>query len=198
MSFVMTQWQRAFFFNFSFHWNQWILNVYCRCFQETNCLEGEAKIVQNCTVTSPPVCDGCKDNYYFDPNAGGVGGCVECSRKCNAVEVEVVSCNTKHDRKCVRALATIEVVTSKFCIFSLSNHKETHRNSCPRTFLIVWMIKCLILTLKCLVDGLDTVIFHKEKFDANCHSTYIYLHYVWNLIWIKRKSGIKILSFSIP
>ena len=75
---------------------------YCRCDQYSNCLPGNARVVKNCTIFSPTVCDGCAEGNYFEPNMGMNGGCIECSPPCGVFEVETTFCKTEHDRKCTR------------------------------------------------------------------------------------------------
>lgn len=70
------------------------------CDKHSNCLLGNSRKIKNCTIFSPPVCDGCEDGYYRDPQVKPSGGCVECSPRCNILQVELISCTTEHDRKC--------------------------------------------------------------------------------------------------
>lgn len=70
------------------------------CDKHSNCLPGKSKKIKNCTIFSPPVCDGCEDGYYRDNQVKPNGGCVQCSPRCNILQVEIISCTTKHDRKC--------------------------------------------------------------------------------------------------
>ena len=70
------------------------------CNKHSNCLLGNSRKIKNCTIFSPPVCDGCEDGYYLDPQVKPNGGCVECSPRCNILQVEIESCTTEHDRKC--------------------------------------------------------------------------------------------------
>jgi len=70
------------------------------CDQNSNCLPGNARIVKNCTVFAPTVCQGCAEGSYFDPDVGMNGGCIECSPPCGYLQMETRSCQTEHDRKC--------------------------------------------------------------------------------------------------
>ena len=80
-----------------------LLIFYCRCDKYSNCLPGNARVVKNCTIFSPTVCDGCAEGSFFDPNLGMNGGCTECSAPCGVFEVETRACKTEHDRKCTPA-----------------------------------------------------------------------------------------------
>ncbi|XP_015753729.1 PREDICTED: tumor necrosis factor receptor superfamily member 1B-like isoform X3 [Acropora digitifera] len=79
------------------------------CDQDSNCLPGNPKVIQKCTVTSPRVCDGCEDGFFLNLFAGEEGGgCMECSPSCSENEIETQSCNTKHDRVCSKRPSTTE------------------------------------------------------------------------------------------
>ena len=75
---------------------------HCSCDQYSNCLPGNSKVIQNCTIFSPTVCKGCADGNYFDKDAGESGGCIKCSPPCGVFEKEEIPCNTQHDRLCTR------------------------------------------------------------------------------------------------
>ena len=79
----------------------WLKNLFFpfSCDKHSNCLPGKSKKIKNCTIFSPPVCDGCEDGYYRDNQVKPNGGCVQCSPRCNILQVEIISCTTKHDRK---------------------------------------------------------------------------------------------------
>lgn len=70
------------------------------CDKYSNCVPGNSKIIKNCTIFSGPVCDGCEDGNYLDPEVGPNGGCVECSPSCSILQVETRPCTTDHDRRC--------------------------------------------------------------------------------------------------
>lgn len=106
-----------------------------RCDTYSNCLPGNHKTIKNCTIFSKPVCDGCAEENFFNPNVGVSGGCVECSPSCGPLEVETRSCNTDHDRTCeVKSLSKIPNL-SKFIYFTLQHlipgkaRKHVFRNS---------------------------------------------------------------------
>ncbi|XP_074609963.1 uncharacterized protein LOC141864128 isoform X2 [Acropora palmata] len=84
------------------------------CDQDSNCLPGNSKVIQKCTVTSPRVCDGCQEGFYLNLFAGEEGGCMECSPSCSEHdEIETQSCNTKHDRVCSKRPSTTEKTSTK-------------------------------------------------------------------------------------
>ncbi|XP_029205125.2 uncharacterized protein LOC114969032 isoform X1 [Acropora millepora] len=86
----------------------------CRgCDQDSNCLPGNSKVIQKCTVTSARVCDGCEEGFYLNLFAGEEGGCMECSQSCSENEIETQSCNTKHDRVCSKRPSTTEKTSTK-------------------------------------------------------------------------------------
>ena len=87
-----------------------------RCDQYSNCLEGNARIIKACTIFSPPVCEGCADENYFDPGAGPSGGCVECSARCGPFEVETRKCTTEHDRTCAQRVPTTTLIPSRLLV----------------------------------------------------------------------------------
>ena len=64
------------------------------------CLEGNFKIIRNCTTTSPTICKGCAEEHYFHPGHGEHGGCVPCSQPCGISYLETRKCETAHDRIC--------------------------------------------------------------------------------------------------
>ena len=72
------------------------------CVNEVSeCLEGNFKIIRNCTTTSPTKCKGCAEGHYFDPGYGEHGGCVPCSQPCDGIfQKETRKCETAHDRLC--------------------------------------------------------------------------------------------------
>ncbi|XP_022799275.1 uncharacterized protein LOC111337264 isoform X2 [Stylophora pistillata] len=68
-----------------------------KCDTFSNCLPGRSKKVQECTIFSGPICDGCEEGYYHNP----VVGCEKCSPGCDArTEDEIQACTTKHNRNC--------------------------------------------------------------------------------------------------
>ncbi|XP_067024907.1 tumor necrosis factor receptor superfamily member 16-like isoform X2 [Acropora muricata] len=84
------------------------------CDQDSNCLPGNSKVIQKCTLTSATVCDGCKEGFYLNLFAGEEGGgCMECSQSCSGNEIETQSCNTKHDRVCSKRPSTTEKTSTK-------------------------------------------------------------------------------------
>ena len=71
------------------------------CINEVSeCLEGNFKIIRNCTTTSPTKCKGCAEGHYFDPGSGEHGGCIRCSKPCGIFQKETRKCETAHDRLC--------------------------------------------------------------------------------------------------
>ena len=71
------------------------------CVNEVSeCLEGNFKIIRNCTTTSPTKCKGCAEGHYFDPGYGEHGGCIRCSKPCGIFQKETKKCETAHDRLC--------------------------------------------------------------------------------------------------
>ncbi|CAH3171700.1 unnamed protein product [Porites lobata] len=71
------------------------------CVNEVSeCLEGNFKIIRNCTTTSPTKCKGCAEGHYFDPGYGEHGGCIRCSKPCGIFQKETRKCETAHDRLC--------------------------------------------------------------------------------------------------
>ena len=71
------------------------------CVNEVSkCLEGNFKIIRNCTTTSPTKCKGCAKGHYFDPGYGEHGGCIRCSQPCGIFQKETRKCETAHDRLC--------------------------------------------------------------------------------------------------
>ncbi|XP_015761851.1 PREDICTED: tumor necrosis factor receptor superfamily member 4-like isoform X3 [Acropora digitifera] len=84
------------------------------CDQDSNCLPGNSKVIQKCTVTSPRVCDGCEEGFYLNHFAREEdGGCMKCSPSCSENEIETQSCNTKHDRVCSKRPSTTEKTSTK-------------------------------------------------------------------------------------
>ena len=79
--------------------------MFHRCYDGSNCPDGNSKVISKCTIYSPTVCSGCKEGNYFDKGTGLDGGCVECS-KCAIDEVETQKCSTAHDRKCQKMPST--------------------------------------------------------------------------------------------
>ena len=78
-----------------------------RCInEESNCLDGNFKVIKNCTRFSPTVCSGCADENYFDSSVGLEGGCVPCSPPCGVYEVETRQCTNEHDRLCTKQWTT--------------------------------------------------------------------------------------------
>ena len=71
------------------------------CVNEVSkCLEGNFKIIRNCTTTSPTKCKGCAKGHYFDLGYGEHGGCIRCSKPCGIFQKETRKCETAHDRLC--------------------------------------------------------------------------------------------------
>ena len=71
------------------------------CINEVSeCLEGNFKIIRNCTTTSPTKCKGCAEGHYFDLRYGEHGGCIRCSKPCGIFQKETRKCETAHDRLC--------------------------------------------------------------------------------------------------
>ena len=94
-----------------------------RCDQYSNCLEGKAKKIKNCTIFSPHICEGCADGYFFDPGKGMKGGCCKCSSPCAIFEDETMPCSTEHDRKCTaKWKKPIILVLSKFISYNTKGH----------------------------------------------------------------------------
>ena len=86
----------------------------CSCDQDSNCLPGNSKVIQECTLTSATVCDGCKEGFYLNHFAGEEDGvCMKCSPSCSENEIETQSCNTKHDRVCSKRPSTTEKTSTK-------------------------------------------------------------------------------------
>ncbi|CAH3171703.1 unnamed protein product, partial [Porites lobata] len=85
------------------------------CINEVSeCLEGNFKIIRNCTTTSPTKCKGCAEGHYFDPGYGEHGGCVPCSQPCDGIfQKETRKCETAHDRLCTARDPTELLVKSK-------------------------------------------------------------------------------------
>ncbi|XP_015753728.1 PREDICTED: uncharacterized protein LOC107333426 isoform X2 [Acropora digitifera] len=84
------------------------------CDQDSNCLPGNSKVIQECTLTSATVCDGCKEGFYLNRFAGEEdGGCMKCSPSCSENEIETQSCTTKHDRVCSKRPSTTEKTSTK-------------------------------------------------------------------------------------
>jgi len=81
------------------------------CDTNSNCLEGNAKKVKNCTIFSPPICEGCADGNFFDNEIGQHGGCIECKPPCGFLEVEIRNCTTQHDRECTKQWTAKEIST---------------------------------------------------------------------------------------
>ncbi|XP_022799279.1 tumor necrosis factor receptor superfamily member 16-like isoform X1 [Stylophora pistillata] len=68
-----------------------------KCDTFSNCLPGRSKKIQECTLFSGPICDGCERDYYHNP----VVGCDKCSPRCDGItEDEIKACTTMHDRVC--------------------------------------------------------------------------------------------------
>ena len=84
------------------------------CINEVSeCLEGNFKIIRNCTTTSPTKCKGCAEGHYFDPRYGEHGGCIRCSKPCGIFQKETRKCETAHDRLCTARDPTELLVKSK-------------------------------------------------------------------------------------
>lgn len=81
------------------------------CDEYSNCLDGNAKIVKNCTLVSPPVCQGCADGNFFHTGSGEHGGCIECLPPCGFHEIESRKCTTEHDRQCIKQLKDVVPIT---------------------------------------------------------------------------------------
>ena len=86
-----------------------IVLFYGRCDTNSNCLKGNAKKVKNCTIFSPPICEGCADGNLFDNEIGQRGRCMECKPPCGFLEVETRNCTTEHDRECTTQWTVKEI-----------------------------------------------------------------------------------------
>ncbi|XP_068757802.1 uncharacterized protein [Montipora capricornis] len=95
------------------------------CDQNSNCLPGNFKVIKNCTVSSATVCDGCEAGFYFNPDQGEQGGCVECSPLCRVDEVQTKGCKTEHDRVCSKQALTTENILNRTTLWKETDNSST-------------------------------------------------------------------------
>ncbi|KAJ7336011.1 tumor necrosis factor-activated receptor [Desmophyllum pertusum] len=80
------------------------------CDKYSNCLEGNANKIKNCTMFSSHICDGCADGNFFYSGYGMNGGCIACSSPCTIFQDETITCSTEHDRTCTVKGTILQVI----------------------------------------------------------------------------------------
>ena len=161
------------------------------CINEVSeCLEGNFKIIRNCTTTSPTKCKGCAEGHYFDPGYGEHGGCVPCSQPCDGIfQKETRKCETAHDRLCT-ALNLID-------IFGKSKPIKPRALKMPghlRPYVLLFFISYINL----FVNYLFPIDVNYENLLLSFGSTYLFriIHKGLSIYYCKGKGSGYIARFS--